>query len=406
VQLHHRASIITGISVDKASLEKYVSSMDLLPKRSLQSSCLPPSTHQPLTYYHHIITTYHRCILNHRQAFDDTMIGLRQNPLVNRGKRRPLDLLVPKEANTTTTTATNDEPKDASDTNDDNGKCGPSTEEEKDVVIRDNKLKGSSTATTTTSSPATQKQQRPESNNGTKASTTSHNMTLKNKTKITMDNGDKKHNKNSWKSIVRDLLIALTPIFVLYKLSTHPMINQIGYVDPNAPKRLSREEALASMMHGMAIKKWREKTKKRQRFLKAIDATRCYDFPDLDEIAKEMGQQRIHTPGRPRRKFIPGRGKGVPKRSNIDHRSSSNNKGMKRQVAQKQKISASPIFAPSSSPSSTPWGSVIMGTFNTGMSNTEKGINHALIQKGFQQQKKGQYRPPAKKKFSSRRVNS
>lgn len=88
-------------------------------------------------------------------------------------------------------------------------------------------------------------------------------------------------------NIIRDFLIAFVPIFVLFKLATHPMIDSIGYIDPNAPKKLSQEEALADIIKTMALDKYKVKYKKRRQLLEVVDPQKCYDFTSRIKAAEE-----------------------------------------------------------------------------------------------------------------------
>ena len=88
-------------------------------------------------------------------------------------------------------------------------------------------------------------------------------------------------------NFIRDLFIAIIPIFVLYKLSTHPIIASIGYVDPNAPKKASQEEVLANMIKNMALNKYKEKYRKRKQLLEVVEPTKCHDFGLRIKAAEE-----------------------------------------------------------------------------------------------------------------------
>lgn len=87
-------------------------------------------------------------------------------------------------------------------------------------------------------------------------------------------------------NIVRDLTFIFIPIFVLYKLSTHPMIASIGYVDPNAPKKMSPEEILANIIKNMALEKYKKKYSKRKQLLEVFEPTKCYDFESRIKAAE------------------------------------------------------------------------------------------------------------------------
>jgi hypothetical protein len=105
---------------------------------------------------------------------------------------------------------------------------------------------------------------------------------------------------------MRDIIIGFIPIFVLYKLSTHPMIASIGSVDPNAPQKLSSEDALANIIKNMALQKYKEKYRRRQLFLDAVDHKKCYDFSWKIKAAEDKVLQSSSMDSKSRPKFRPG----------------------------------------------------------------------------------------------------
>jgi hypothetical protein len=88
-------------------------------------------------------------------------------------------------------------------------------------------------------------------------------------------------------NLIRDVILMSIPLFVLYMLSTHPMIASIGYFDPNAPKQLSQEEILANMIYNMALNQYKERYSKRKQLLDLVDPDRCHDFTQKIKAAEE-----------------------------------------------------------------------------------------------------------------------
>ena len=110
-------------------------------------------------------------------------------------------------------------------------------------------------------------------------------------------------------NFVRDILIAIIPLFVLYKLSTHPMIASVGYVDPNTPKKASQEEVLANMIKNMALQRYKEKYRKRKQLLEKVEPTKCHDFgfrikAAEQEIAKSNAEDSNRRAKKKRRPTI------------------------------------------------------------------------------------------------------
>ena len=107
--------------------------------------------------------------------------------------------------------------------------------------------------------------------------------------------GNSGNNESSWKTLLRDIFIVSIPLFILYKISTHPAINNIGYQDPNAPKKYSHEQLLQQQLFKLYITKEQEKKRKKHIFLQAIDRNNCHDFSPIDvdaEIRQHKKQQQ------------------------------------------------------------------------------------------------------------------
>eukprot|EP00578_Thalassiosira_sp_NH16_P026413 CAMPEP_0181082462 /NCGR_PEP_ID=MMETSP1071-20121207/3633_1 /TAXON_ID=35127 /ORGANISM="Thalassiosira sp., Strain NH16" /LENGTH=333 /DNA_ID=CAMNT_0023164047 /DNA_START=324 /DNA_END=1322 /DNA_ORIENTATION=- len=122
-----------------------------------------------------------------------------------------------------------------------------------------------------------------------------------NPTKIKLYNTE----NNSWKSLLRDVIVALVPLFVLFKISTHSSISNIGNVDPN--KKLSQADVWEQLLYGLYLKKQQEGLQKEYMFLEAMNGEReCHDYPTIDTSAK-MKQSSMNN-SRSRRQRKKGRG--------------------------------------------------------------------------------------------------
>lgn len=169
-------------------------------------------------------------------------------------------------------------------------------------------------------------------------------------------------------NIIRDVLILFIPIFVLYKLSTHPSINSIGYVDPNAPKKLSQEEVLANIIKNMALNKYREKYRKRKQLLESVDPQKCYDFTSRIKAAEDtiVKSNMANSNKRAKKKQRP-----TIKRINKTH-----GKKKKMQFGRKRS-SSSTGPKPSAPPMASSFLSDVMLAFNSASKPTMKGTENS-----------------------------
>mmetsp|Transcript_18518 Transcript_18518/g.34062 ORF Transcript_18518/g.34062 Transcript_18518/m.34062 type:complete len:284 (-) Transcript_18518:119-970(-) len=198
-------------------------------------------------------------------------------------------------------------------------------------------------------------------------------------TKIKLDN-----TANSWKSLLRDVIMAFIPLFVIYKISTHKLVSNIGYQDPNAPKKYSQQEFLEQLLFSLSLKKQQEYLQEEHLFLEAMNERKCYDFPTIDMSTKLKQQTKV-----PRRKL---KGKNNPRR----------------QVNKRVKVgkmnrprSRRP---PASSPSAPPWSSLIASAFwgnPPTIAQVNKGAEAAKHNSNVGNSQGGKRRPK-KKKFGSR----
>mmetsp|Transcript_22999 Transcript_22999/g.49772 ORF Transcript_22999/g.49772 Transcript_22999/m.49772 type:complete len:326 (+) Transcript_22999:109-1086(+) len=196
---------------------------------------------------------------------------------------------------------------------------------------------------------------------------------------------------NWWRSLLRDMIMAFLPMLVLYKISTHPMVSNVGYQDPNAPKKYTPKEIFEQVLFRSAIKKQQEEFL----FLEAMNEGKCYDFPTMGvptQIKQQWNRPRTRRgskgKNKPRMKITTARGKVYPGKMN-------------RPMARRAR--ASP-------PSSAPWtvglASAIWGDHPTDAANVNKGAeatkrnSHVVNQKGG---KKGSNRKARKKKFGRTR---
>lgn len=96
----------------------------------------------------------------------------------------------------------------------------------------------------------------------------------------------------SWKSIFRDIIIAFIPFFVLYKISTHPMLAKLGHQDPHAPKKRSQREMIEQSLYSLSLKRQQDELHKEHVFFEAMDENACYDAPTIDISAQLQPQKR------------------------------------------------------------------------------------------------------------------
>lgn len=103
-------------------------------------------------------------------------------------------------------------------------------------------------------------------------------------------------NGNSRKAIFRDIIMAFIPFYVMYKISTHPMIAKIGYQDPNEPKKPSQREIIEQSLYTLSLKKRQVELQKEHLFFEAMDAKKCYDAPTIDIYAKLIPKKGRRPP--------------------------------------------------------------------------------------------------------------
>ena len=124
-------------------------------------------------------------------------------------------------------------------------------------------------------------------------------------------------NDNSWKPIFRDIFMAFIPLFVIYKISTHPMVAKLGYQDPHAPKKRSQREMLEQSLYTLSLKRRQEELHKEHFFLEAMIENKCYDTPTIDiyaQLQPQKGRRPFNRPKTPR-KSLPHRQATISKQS-------------------------------------------------------------------------------------------
>ncbi len=89
------------------------------------------------------------------------------------------------------------------------------------------------------------------------------------------------------------------PIFVLYKISTHPLIAYVGNQHQNALKKYSQRELLEKAMFRLSLIRRQDELLKEYLFLEAMHENKCHDFPTIDIYA----QLNHHKSGRQVQKF-------------------------------------------------------------------------------------------------------
>ena len=115
----------------------------------------------------------------------------------------------------------------------------------------------------------------------------------------------------SWKLILRDTVMVFIPIFVLYKISTHPSIANIGNQHPHAPKKYSQRELLEQAMFRLSLIRRRDELLKEYLFLEAMHENKCHDFPIIDlyaQLNQKGGRRERKFQNKPRKQT-----KGKPK---------------------------------------------------------------------------------------------
>jgi len=103
------------------------------------------------------------------------------------------------------------------------------------------------------------------------------------------------NNGHSWKAVFRDVIMAFIPFFVMYKISTHPMVARLGYQDPNAPKQRSQREMIEQSLYTLSLRRQQEDLQREYFFLEKMDENRCYDARTID-INAQLPQQKGRRP--------------------------------------------------------------------------------------------------------------
>ena len=83
-------------------------------------------------------------------------------------------------------------------------------------------------------------------------------------------------------SLLFDIIMALVPILVLFKLTTHPMISRVG----QHPRKSSEE--IVQMMYRLTLKKRQQE----YFFLGAMNEDKCYDFPTIEIPVKKKRRRQ------------------------------------------------------------------------------------------------------------------
>ena len=118
-------------------------------------------------------------------------------------------------------------------------------------------------------------------------------------TKIQLSNNI---DNNTWKSLLRDIFIAVIPLFILFKISTHPLVANVGI---NAPQSTNQQNSREQLFFRLFLKQQQEELQKEYQFLKEMDydGSKCYDYRTIDISAKlNEQQQQQQNGGRPKRK--------------------------------------------------------------------------------------------------------
>lgn len=116
-------------------------------------------------------------------------------------------------------------------------------------------------------------------------------------TKIQLSNNI---NNNTWKSLLRDIFIAFIPLFILFKISTHPFVANVGL---NAPQSTNQQNSREQLFLSLFLKQQQEELQREYQFLKAMDYDegKCYDYRTIDISAKVSEQQLKSGPKRKRK---------------------------------------------------------------------------------------------------------
>ncbi|KAL9184366.1 hypothetical protein ACHAXT_002452 [Thalassiosira profunda] len=198
-----------------------------------------------------------------------------------------------------------------------------------------------------------------------------------NPAKISVGNAE-----NTWTTLLRDLLVAFVPLFIIYQISTHPFIANIGHPDPNALKEYTEDE-LHQMLYKHALKRKQEDLQKEYAFLESMEMNTCHEYQFIDEPLAKAKRRKAQ-----RRKF--GQSRWRNKKAKVGKA----NRPMARQ--------------PSPSPSSAPWLSAISSALRGDHPRrTMKGAeapkqldNHLHDGKGRDEERRN--KRPRKKKMGAR----
>lgn len=124
------------------------------------------------------------------------------------------------------------------------------------------------------------------------------------------------NNDNFWKAILRDVVMVFIPLFVIFKISTHPMVAKIGHQDPHKPKKRSQREMIEQSLYSLSLKRRQEELQKEHFFLDAMDESKCYDALTID-INAQLQPQKGRRPFKRNspRKSLPHRQATIGKQS-------------------------------------------------------------------------------------------
>ena len=125
------------------------------------------------------------------------------------------------------------------------------------------------------------------------------------------------HYDNSWKPIFRDIFMAFIPFFVIYKISTHPMVAKLGHQDSHASKKRSQREMLEQSLYTLSLLRLQEDLHKECLFLEAMNEEKCYDTPTIDiyaQLQPQKGRRPFNRSKSPR-KSLPHRQATIDKQS-------------------------------------------------------------------------------------------
>jgi len=226
-----------------------------------------------------------------------------------------------------------------------------------------------------------------------------HNQTDRISTKVRINNSD-----NSRKTLVRDLIIAFIPMFVLFKISTHPYISKIGNRESNGLTRHSQNDLLEKIVLNLSLKKHQEEMQNKRLFFEAMNERECYDTPTIEIPTNNKNQQKGRSKVVKRRSFNRRNKKHKPKQKYTTSRSKIKPGKMNRPMARR----------PTDRPSATSWGTLVGRAFwgdspttaslvNKGAESTTKNGKLLEKQQDGKNKKGGKRKGPRKKKFGSRR---